>query len=205
MAVNLTKGQKVNLTKDSGVQLNEIMVGLGWDQATEQKGGLFGMFKAAAPTVDCDAAIVLCGADGKRLPGSDKDCCIYFANRVNKNSSIVHNGDNLTGAGFGDDEQIMIKLKDLPSEVDKLVFVVNIYGAGQKGQHFGMIKNAFIRIVDLADNNEFCKYNLSESYDFMQGLVVGEIYRHEGSWKFNAMGQGVREASSLDRLIDLYN
>ncbi len=206
MAVNLQKGQKVDLTKSTGVQLNDIMVGLGWDQVEKQKsGGLFGMFKADAPAVDCDASIILCGADGKRLPGTDKDCCIYFANRTNKNGSIVHNGDNLSGAGYGDDEQIMIKLQSLPSEVDKLVFVVNIYGADKKSQHFGMIKNAFIRIVDMTDKNEFCNFNLSENYDLMQGLVVAEIYRHNGTWKFNAIGQGVKEASTLDRLIEIYN
>ncbi len=205
MAVNLTKGQKIDLTKPTGTSLNEIMVGLGWDEAGKTKSGLFGKLKSAGPAVDCDASIILCGADGKRLPGSDKDCCIYFANKVNKNGSIVHNGDNTTGAGFGDDEQIMIKLQDIPSECEKLVFVVNIYNGSTKNQHFGLIKNAFIRIIDLNDKSEFCNYNLSESYDFMTGLVVAEIYKHNGTWKFNAMGQGVRDADTLDRLIDLYN
>ncbi len=205
MAVSLTKGQKIDLTKPTGASLNEIMVGLGWDEAQQAKGGLFGKFKSAAPSVDCDASIILCGADGKRLPGTDKDCCIYFANRVNKNGSIAHNGDNLTGAGFGDDEQIMIKLQDIPTECEKLVFVVNIYNGRSKNQHFGLIKNAFIRIVDLKDKNEFCNYNLSENYNDMTGLVVAEIYKHNGAWKFNAIGQGVQEADTLDKLIDLYN
>ncbi len=205
MAVCLQKGQKVNLTKDTGASLNEIMVGLGWAEATPTKTGLFGLLKSSGPSIDCDAAIILCGADGKRLPGSDRDCCIYFANNVNKNSSIVHLGDNLTGAGFGDDEQIMIKLQDIPSEVEKLVFVVNIYNGSSKNQHFGLINNSFIRIVDLSSNNEFCKYNLSENYDSMTGLIVGEIYRNNGNWKFNAIGQGVQNADTLDRLIDLYN
>ncbi len=205
MAINLQKGQKIDLTKGDGGQLNRVMVGLGWDQAENSKGGLFGMLKAAAPTVDCDASIILCGEDGRRLPGGANDCCIYFGNKVNANGSIMHQGDNLTGEGDGDDEKIMVKLQELPPFYDKLVFVVNIYQAGQKGQHFGLIKNCFIRIVDLDTNAEICRFNLTDNYANMQGLVVGEIYRKNGAWKFNAIGQGVANASTLDGLINLYN
>ncbi len=204
MAINLQKGQKIDLTKQDGGQLTRVMVGLGWDEAKGSKGGLFGMLKAATPTVDCDASIILCGEDGKRLPGGANDCCIYFGNKVNSNGSIVHQGDNLTGAGDGDDEQVMVKLQELPANVDKLVFVVNIYQARQKGQHFGLIENAFIRLVDMDTNAEICRFNLTESYANMTGLVVAEIYRKNGAWKFNAIGQGVAEASTLDGLINLY-
>ncbi len=205
MAINLQKGQKIDLTKSDGGQLNRVTVGLGWDQAESSKGGLFGLLKPASHTVDCDASIVLCGADGKRIPGSANDCCIYFGNKVNSNGSIVHQGDNLTGEGDGDDEKIMVKLQELPSFIDKLVFVVNIYQASQKGQHFGMIKNCFIRIVDTDTNIEICRFNLTENYINMQGLVVAEIYRKNGAWKFNAVGQGISSASTLDALINLYN
>ncbi len=204
MSINLQKGQKINLAKEDGGELNEIMVGLGWDEAANSKGGLFGMLKAAAPTVDCDASIILCGTDGKLIPGTIKDCCIFFGNKNNNNNSIVHHGDNLTGEGDGDDEKISIRLKDIPANVDKLVFVVNIYDADVKKQHFGLIKNCFIRLVDYGTKKEFCKYNLAENYTDMTGLVVGEIYRKDGAWKFNAIGQPVRDASKLDGLLKLY-
>ncbi len=204
MAINLQKGQKIDLTKSDGGQLKSVMVGLGWDEAKNSKGGLFGMLKAAAPSVDCDASIILCGSDGKRLPGRANDCLIYFGNLRNANSSIIHQGDNLTGAGDGDDEQIMVRLNELPENVDKLVFVVNIYQANQKGQHFGLIENAFIRVVDMDNNTEICRFNLTENYTDMTGLVVGEMYRKNGAWKFSAVGQGVREASTLEGLVNLY-
>ncbi len=204
MAVNLEKGQKINLTKDNGEVLNEIMVGLGWDQAASSGGGLRGLFKSSTPSVDCDASIIICGENGKTLPGDVKKSCIYFGNKKNDNGSIIHSGDNLTGAGDGDDEQINIKLSEIPSDVDKLVFVVNIYGAIKRKQHFGMIKNAFIRIVDKSNGSEFCHFNLTDDYNEATGLVVAEIYRNEGTWKFNAAGQGVKQVDGLMDLIKMY-
>lgn len=118
--------------------------------------------------------------------------------------AIVHQGDNLTGEGDGDDEQIMVNLPMVPSQVDKIVFVVNIYDARKRNQHFGLIRNAFIRLVDMDHHTEICRFNLSENYNNMTGLVVGEIYRKNGEWKFNAIGQPVQEASRLDSLIQLY-
>ena len=117
---------------------------------------------------------------------------------------IVHQGDNLTGAGDGDDEQIMVDLSKLPRDISKIVFVVNIYDAKVRRQHFGLIKNAFIRLVDMSNGSEICRFNLTDNYSGMTGLVVGEIYRHDGEWKFNAIGRGVAEASRLDSLIALY-
>ena len=129
---------------------------------------------------------------------------MFFGNLRHPSGAIVHQGDNLTGAGEGDDEQIMVNLQQVPADVDKMVFVVNIYDARARNQHFGMIKNAFIRLVDMDKKTEICKFNLSENYSNMTGLVVGEIYRKNGEWKFNAIGQPVREASRLDALIKLY-
>ena len=102
-------------------------------------------------------------------------------------------GDNLTGAGEGDDEQIVVDLAAIPAEYDRIVIVVNIYQAYQRKQHFGMIQNAFIRLVDGRNNTEMCKYNLSEDYSNMTAMIFGEIYRHNGEWKFNAVGQGTND------------
>ena len=125
-------------------------------------------------------------------------------NLVHSSGAIVHQGDNLTGAGDGDDEQIMVDLPNIPANIDKLVFVVNIYDANVRHQHFGLIRNAFIRLVDLSTQKEICRFNLSDDYSGRTGLVVGEIYRHNGEWKFNAIGQGVTEASRLAELVRLY-
>ena len=139
-----------------------------------------------------------------RISNDIKTCCVYFGNLVHSSGAIVHQGDNLTGAGDGDDEQIMVDLPNIPANIDKLVFVVNIYDANVRHQHFGLIRNAFIRLVDLSTQKEICRFNLSDDYSGRTGLVVGEIYRHNGEWKFNAIGQGVTEASRLAELVRLY-
>ena len=202
MTVNLQKGQKVNLSKENR-GLSRVMVGLGWDEA-QPKGGLLGLFAPKPQAIDCDASVILCGADGKVISPDPKQCCVYFANLMDQSGAILHQGDNLTGEGEGDDEQIMIDLPRIPQSIQKLVFVVNIYDAAKRGQHFGMIRSAFIRVVDMGMRSEICRFNLSENYDGMTGLVAGEIYRRNGEWKFNAIGQPVREASRLQSLIDLY-
>ena len=188
MGINLQKGQKIDLTKGGG-SLRQVMVGLGWDEAQGSVGGLLGLFKSKPESIDCDASVILCGANGKIISNDIKQTCVFFGNLRHPSGAIVHQGDNLTGAGEGD---------------DKMVFVVNIYDARARNQHFGMIKNAFIRLVDMDKKTEICKFNLSENYSNMTGLVVGEIYRKNGEWKFNAIGQPVREASRLDALIKLY-
>ena len=200
MSVNLQKGQKISLVKEGSGGLKKIMVGLGWDEV-EQKRRLF----APKPQdIDCDASVILCGKDGKVVGQDPKQCCVYFGNLRHSSGAIVHQGDNLTGGGDGDSEQIMVDLPDIPANVDKLVFVVNIYDANVKNQHFGMIRNAYIRIVDTGNRTEICRYNLSEDYSGMTGVIVGELYRHENEWKFNAIGQGVRDASRLMKLIKMY-
>ena len=107
-------------------------------------------------------------------------------------------GDNLTGAGDGDDEQIVIDLASVPEEYDKIVIVVNIYQAVKRKQHFGLIENAFIRLVDARNNNEMCKYNLTENYSGMTAMIFGEVYRYNGEWKFSAMGQGTNDPGLLE-------
>ncbi len=203
MGINLQKGQKIDLTKGGG-GLRQVMVGLGWDEAQGSVGGLLGLFKSKPESIDCDASVILCGPNGKIISNDIKQTCVFFGNLRHPSGAIVHQGDNLTGAGEGDDEQIMVNLQQVPADVDKMVFVVNIYDARARNQHFGMIKNAFIRLVDMDKKTEICKFNLSENYSNMTGLVVGEIYRKNGEWKFNAIGQPVREASRLDALIKLY-
>ena len=204
MSINLQKGQKINLSKDNG-GLKRIMVGLGWDEVRQNGGGfLKAIFSAPPQDIDCDASAILCGADGKIISTDIKSSVVYFGNLRHPSGAIVHQGDNLTGAGEGDDEQIMIDINRLPADIHKVVFTVNIYDANKRGQHFGMIENAFIRLVDMEKNQEICRYNLSENYNNMTGLVVGEIYRKGNEWKFNAIGQAVREASRLDALISLY-
>lgn len=203
MSINLQKGQKINLSKEKG-GLKRIMVGLGWDEV-RQSGGFFKtLFSGPQQDIDCDASAILCGSNGKILSTDAKQSVVYFGNLRHPSGAIVHQGDNLTGAGDGDDEQIMVDISRLPYDVDKVVFTVNIYDARRRGQHFGMIENAFIRLVDMEKNQEICRYNLSENYDNMTGLVVGEIYRKGSEWKFNAIGQAVKEASRLDALISLY-
>lgn len=200
MAVNLQKGQKINLTKEGG-GLRAVMVGLGWDEAP-RRGGFLGLMKPEP--IDCDASVILCGGDGKLINKDLNQSVVYFGNLRDASDAIIHQGDNLTGEGEGDDEQIMVDLRRVPGNIQKMVFVVNIYDANKRGQHFGMIRNAFIRLVDMDNRNEICRYNLSEDYSGMTGLIVGEIYRRNGEWKFNAVGQPVREASRLQSLVNLY-
>ena len=118
---------------------------------------------------------------------------VYFGNLKHKSGTVNHMGDNLTGAGDGDDEQIVIDLSKVPEQYDKIEIVVNIYQAVQRKQHFGMIENAFIRLVDARNNNEICKYNLTENYSGMTAMIFGEVYRHNGEWKFNAIGNGTTD------------
>ena len=199
MGINLQKGQKIDLTKGGG-GLRQVMVGLGWDEAEQPRG----FFAPKPQPIDCDASAILCGANGRIVGNDISQCCVYFGNLRHPSGAIVHQGDNLTGEGDGDDEQIMVNLPMVPSQVDKIVFVVNIYDARKRNQHFGLIRNAFIRLVDMDHHVEICRFNLSENYNNMTGLVVGEIYRKNGEWKFNAIGQPVQEASRLDSLIQLY-
>ena len=204
MSINLQKGQKINLSKESS-GLRRIMVGLGWDEVRQSGGGFFKtLFSAPQQDIDCDASVILCGSNGRLISTDTKQSVVYFGNLRHPSGAIVHQGDNLTGAGEGDDEQIMVDISRLTADICKVVFTVNIYDASRRGQHFGMIENAFIRLVDMDKNREICRFNLSENYNGMTGLVVGEIYRKDKEWKFNAIGQAIKEASRLDAIISLY-
>lgn len=185
MSISLQKGQKVSLTKENA-GLSNVLIGLGWDEAKRSRGGFFAPKPQA---IDCDASALLLKS-GKLY---DKSDIVYFGNLQHKSGAVWHMGDNLTGAGEGDDEQIVVDLSRLPAEYDRIVIVVNIYQALQRKQHFGMIENAFIRLVDGKTNKEMCKYNLTENYSGMTAMIFGEVYRHNGEWKFNAMGQGTSD------------
>ncbi|MDR2174929.1 MAG: TerD family protein [Synergistaceae bacterium] len=193
MSVDLKKGQRIDLTKGNA-GLRGVMVGLGWDEA-ERGGGLFSLIGARRQEIDCDASAILCDEEGNVSE------IVYYGSLRDKSDSVIHQGDNLTGAGEGDDEQIFVDLRKIPPAVGKIVFTVNIYDGTQRRQHFGMIRNAFIRLVDISGGGEICRYNLSENYDGMTGLIVGEIYRRGGEWKFSAIGRPVKEASRLDKLL----
>lgn len=179
MSVSLQKGQKIDLTKNNP-SLKKIIVGLGWDAA-----------KGYAANIDCDASAFLCRDE--RLVKENDIVCYYRLNH--KSNAVIHMGDNLTGNGDGDDEQIIVDLSKVPESYDKIVFVVNIYECKARDQHFGMIENAFIRIMDVDTHSELCRYNLSENYDTMTAMIFGEIYRKDGEWKFNAIGQGTQDHS----------
>ena len=167
--------------------LSNILVGLGWDEAKPK----LGLFSSKKKDIDCDAFALLL-QNGKLV---DKNDIIYFNNRVHRSEAIRHMGDNLTGAGEGDDEQILINLSQIPAAYDRIIIAANIYEADKRSQHFGMIKNAFIRLVDGRDNKEMCIYNLTDDYGHMTAIIFGEVYRRDGEWKFGAIGQGTKDLS----------
>lgn len=181
MSINLVKGQKIDLTKGNN-NIKKLAIGLGWD---------------AGDNIDCDASVIVLGLEGKLKE------IIYFRNKTNDNKSIVHSGDNLTGEGEGDDEVIIVDIPKLDDSISKLIFVVNIYDCEGRKQDFGMIKNAYIRIVNDSEKSELAKYNLSENYAGSTALVAGEIYRHNGEWKFNAIGNGTKD-KGIRAMADLY-
>lgn len=191
--ISLQKGQKISLTKDNP-RLNEIIVGLGWDAV--KKGFFF--FNTDDVDVDATAFALRNGI----FTQNRKDECSY-RNKIAVGGSIKHTGDNLTGEGEGDDEQIIVKLQEVPNEIDKIVVVVNIYNCINRKQHFGQIKNAYIRIINKQNNQELCRFNLSEDYNNMTAVVCAELYRHDGEWKFNPIGQGTKD-TSIDELETRY-
>lgn len=176
MGVNLTKGQKVDLTKGNP-SLKRIMVGLGWDVNQYDSGADF----------DLDAAAFLLGANGK-CP-NEKDF-VFYGNLTHPSEAVKHMGDNLTGEGEGDDEQIEVDLTMIPANIQRVAFTVTIYDADRRRQNFGQVSNSFIRIVDDITGMELIRYDLGEDFSIETAVVVGELYRHNGEWKFNAIGSG---------------
>jgi len=176
MVVSLAKGQKVDLTK-TNPGLSKITVGLGWD-TNEYDGG---------HDFDLDSSVFLLDATGKVSGPQD---FIFYNQTTGGNGSVVHSGDNLTGDGDGDDEQVNISLKDIPESVQKVTFTVTIHDAEARTQNLGMVSNAFIRVVNEETNEEIIRYDLGEDFSIETAVVVGELYRHNGEWKFSAIGSG---------------
>jgi len=176
MAVNLSKGQKVDLTK-SNPGLNRILIGLGWDTNRYDGGYDF----------DLDASAFLLGANGKCTSDSD---FIFYGNATHPSGGVQHAGDNRTGDGEGDDEQIHVELNKVPANIERIAVTVTIYEADVRRQNFGQVSNAYVRIVDENTNTEIVRYDLEEDFSIETALVVGELYRHNGEWKFNAIGSG---------------
>ena len=176
MAVSLKKGQKVDLTK-TNPGLKEILIGLGWDTNKYDGGSAF----------DLDAAAFCLGASGKVNDDSD---FVFYGNLKHASGSVEHLGDNLTGEGEGDDEEIKIDLSKVPENIDKIDFTVTIYEADERKQNFGQVENAFIRVVNMANNEELIRYDLGEDFSIETAVVIGELYRNKGEWKFNAIGSG---------------
>ncbi|MGG1618460.1 TerD family protein [Paenibacillus sp. NRS-1782] len=179
MAINLSKGQKIDLTK-TNPGLSKITVGLGWDTNKYDGGKDF----------DLDVSVFLANAEGK--VESDKNF-VFFNNPQNENGSVVHTGDNRTGEGDGDDEQIKIDLGSVPANVEKIAFTITIYEAQERSQNFGQVSRAYARIVNEANNEELIRFDLGEDFSIETGVVVGELYRNSGEWKFSAIGSGYQD------------
>jgi len=175
MAVSLQKGGNVSLSKEAP-GLSKVTVGLGWDPRVTD-GAEF----------DLDASVFVCGDNGMVL--SDKHF-VFYNNVKSPDGSIEHTGDNKTGEGDGDDEQVKINLTAVPAEVKKLVFAVTIHEAGNRNQNFGQVSNAFMRVINQEGEAELARYDLSEDYSVETAMIFGEVYRHNDEWKFKAIGSG---------------
>lgn len=190
MAISLRKGERINLSSPDK-KVNGVIVCLGWDSAgiddTQSKC-----------QIDCDLSAILCGLDNKACD------VIYFEHRRNANDSIVYTGDSRTGQGDGDDEKIYIHFTKLPPNIGKIVLVANIYDARAKRQHFGMINNAYTKVVNWKTGEEICRYNLTDDYNHMTGIIIAEIVRFAQGWYFSSSGRPVQEASRLQSIIKLY-
>jgi tellurium resistance protein TerD len=175
MAVNLTKGGNVSLTKEAP-GMTSVKFGLGWDARTTD-----------GKDFDLDASALVVGADGKVISSQH---FVFFNNLKSPEEAVVHQGDNLTGEGEGDDEVIVVDLPKMPANAEKVVFAVTIYDAAGRGQNFGQVNNAFIRAVDGANGTEVMRFDLSEDYATETAVIFGELYRRGEEWKFKAVGAG---------------
>ena len=176
MPISLQKGQKVSLTKGNP-GLTKVVVGLGWDVNAFDSGSAF----------DLDAAAFLLGESGKVTSSGD---FVFYGNLKHSSGAVEHLGDNLTGEGAGDDEQIRIDLTKVPDNIQRIAFTVTIYDAAERRQNFGQVSNAYVRVVDESTGMELIRYDLEEDFSIETAIVVAEIYRHNGEWKFNAIGSG---------------
>jgi tellurium resistance protein TerD len=180
MAVSLTKGGNVNLSKETtaagGAPLTDVNVGLGWDVRT-----------TTGTEFDLDASAIILNADGKVL---DEKSFVFYGNKISPDGTVEHSGDNLTGEGEGDDETLKVNLAGLSAAAQKVVFVVSIYEADTRQQSFGQVRNAYIRVVNKAGDVEITRYDLTEDASTETAMVLGELYRNGDDWKFKAIGQG---------------
>ena len=176
MPVNLQKGQKVSLTKDNP-GLNNVVIGIGWDVNSFDTGVDFDLDSSAFMLTDAGRV-------------SNQDDFIFFGNLTHPSGSVRHLGDNLTGAGDGDDEQIRIELSKVPANISRIAFTVTIYDAEQRRQNFGQVSNAYVRIFDESNGVELLRYDLGEDFSIETAAVFGELYKNGAEWKFNAIGSG---------------
>lgn len=190
MGISLNKGQRMSLEK-AAPGLEAIMIGLGWDIKKVDTGADF----------DLDVSIFMLGSNEKLV----SDNHLIFYNNLKSpdpNHSVEHLGDNLTGAGEGDDEVILVNLTKIPPEVEKLVFVATIHKADERGQNFGQVSNAFIRLVDVKTKEEVLRYDLTEDYSIETALIIAEIYKKDGDWRMNAVGSGYQ--GGLEAILNRY-
>ena len=178
MTISLQKGQKVDLTKGHP-NLIKVVAGLGWDTNKYDGGAEF----------DLDAAAFLVGENGKSQNDGD---FVFYNNLKHSSGAVIHMGDNLTGEGDGDDEQILVNLTKIPQNIQKIAFTVTIFDAETRVQNFGQISNAYIRLCNEETGEEIIRYDLGEDFSVETAIVVGELYRYGSEWKFNAIGSGFK-------------
>ncbi|HEY3424790.1 MAG TPA: TerD family protein [Negativicutes bacterium] len=188
MAINLGKGERINLSKEAP-SLKKVGVGLGWDTNSTDTGKDF----------DLDASVFILGANGK-VP-NDK-YFVFYNNLTSPDGSVKHTGDNLTGAGDGDDETILVELSKVDAAVTEMVFVVTIHEAEARKQNFGQVRNAFIRLYDQETGKEVAKYEMDEDFSREVAIEFGRLYKKDGEWRFQAVGQGFN--SGLQGFVDKY-
>ena len=188
MGINLGKGERINLSKEAP-SLKKIGVGLGWDTNASDTGTDF----------DLDASVFMLGANGK-IPNEQN--FVFYNNLVSPDGSIKHAGDNLTGDGDGDDETVFVELAKVNADITELVFVVTIHEAEKRKQNFGQVRNAFIRLYDQETNKEVAKYELDEDFSKETAIEFGKLYKKEGQWRFQAVGQGYN--AGLQGFVDQY-
>lgn len=181
MAINLTKGHTVNLTKESP-NLKRLYIGVGWDPIE------------ASLNMDVDASIICINKEGK------KQKLVYYGNLKYHHGAIKHHGDNLTGCGDGDDEKIEVKLDELPEKIACLSIIINIYSAHIRRQDFSCVKNCFVHVDDMKTGKEIVRYDIDGNFNGKTGIFVADVYRCKGEWKFKAIGEGV-EVDNIDEMV----
>ncbi len=182
MTVKLTKGQRVNLKKEAP-NLKRVLIGLGWDPVKKSFLG---------SQMDIDASVICIDKNGRC------ESIVYYGELRHRSGAIKHYGDNLTGEGDGDDEQIEINLEKIPENICKLSVIINIYSAYKRHQDFGQVKNCFVHASDLDSGKELVRYDVDGNYNGKTGIFVADIYRHNGEWKFKAIGEGIEAADIRD-------